>query len=60
MMVLIEYIVNKLAPITNFLGVLGGCYAIMNEDWNVLILAGIFAAWPCVWYLIKELLPLFQ
>lgn len=43
MIVVLTFIINLLAPITNFLGLLGGCYAIMNEDWNVLILAGVFA-----------------
>lgn len=103
MIVVLTFIINLLAPITNLLGALGACYAIMNEDWNVLILAGvfavvglvfgifayglgipprwfwalsineifsfavtavigyagIFAAWPCAWYLVQELLPLF-
>lgn len=43
MIVIVTYIVNLIAPITNFLGALGVCLCFTNEDFHILIIAGVLA-----------------
>ena len=43
MMVVLAYIINLLAPVVNFLGMLGLCACIIYEEFSVLLFAGVMA-----------------
>ena len=42
-MLVLLYIINLLAPIVNFVGVLGLCACIIYDDFYVLVISGIMA-----------------
>ena len=42
-MVVLAYIINLLAPVVNFLGLLGLCACVIYEDLYVLLFAGVMA-----------------